>query len=95
MNGHTRFCRCCIIVIALLVAYIGCELAAFAASSSPTANITISRRRVNPGETVQFGLQLTDSQGRSKPFPRSSRPPQLVLTDSQGGTIGKFSFRFG
>lgn len=95
MNGHTKFCRACIIVMALLVAYIGYELAAFAASSSPTANLTISRRRVNPGQTVEFGLQLTDSQGRSKPFPRSSRPPQLVLTDSQGKTIGKYTFRFG
>ena len=95
MNGHTKFCRACIIVMALLVAYIGYELAAFAASSSPTANLTISRRRVNPGQTVQFGLQLTDSRGRSKPFPRSSRPPKLVLTNSQGQTIGTYTFRFG
>ena len=95
MNGHTRFCRCCIIVIALLVAYIGYELAAFAASSSPTVNVTISRRRVNPGETVEFGLKLTDSQGRSQTIPRTSSPPQLVLTDSQGRTIGKYTFSFG
>ena len=95
MAAHVRFRLACIIVIALLAAHIGCELTAFAASSSPTANLTISRRRVNPGETVQFGLQLTDSQGRSTPFPRSSRAPQLVLTDSQGQTIGTYTFRFG
>ena len=95
MNGHTKFRRACIMVMALLVAYIGYELAAFAASSSPTANLTISRRHVSPGETVEFGLKLTDSQGRSQLFPRSSRPPQLVLTDSQGRTIGKYTFSFG
>ena len=95
MNRHSGFTLACIVVVALVAVYVGYELAAFAASSSSTANLTISRRRVHPGETVEFGLKLVDSQGRSKSFPRSGRPPQLVLEDAQGQNIGTYNFRFG
>ena len=95
MNGHSRFTLGFVIILALLAVYLGCELVSFAAAPSGTVQLVVSRPRVRPGQTVEFGLKLTDSQGRSKPFPRSSRPPQLVLTDSQGQTLGKYTFSFG
>ena len=95
MNGHSRFYLACIVVLLLLAAHIGHELTSFAASPSSTVRVVPSRCRVNPGQTIEFNLELTDSQGNSRPIPRSERPPQLLLYDSQEQQIGTYNFRFG
>ena len=95
MNKHSRFPLAFIILVALLAVYVSHELTLFAAPSSASLRVVASRRRVHPGETIEFKLELIDSQGRSHRIPRSSRPPQLVLADSQGKTIGTHNFRFG
>ena len=95
MNRDSGFPIVALIVVALSAVYIGHELVSFAAAPSATVQLVASRTRVQPGETVEFGLKLVDSNGRSQSIPRSGRPPQLVLEDSQGRNIGKYNFRFG
>ena len=95
MSRNSRFSIVVLAALAFLIVYVSYELVSSAATSSATVQLVASRTRVKPGETIQFSLKLVDSRGRSQSIPRSGQPPQLVLTDSQGRQVGKFSFRFG
>ena len=92
MNRHLKFS---FIALALLAVYILQETALFAAPSSSTLRLVVSRRQVKPGETVEFKLELIDARGKSQRIPRSSRPPQLVLADADGRPVATHNFAFG
>ena len=98
MNRHSRACLRSAVILALLLTYLGQETVALAAEGPFTARIVLSRRRVHPGETVKFGLELIDSEGQSQRIPDSARPgqpPQITLYNSQGQQIGTYSLRYG
>ena len=69
MNKHSKVCFRAAVILALLLTCLGQEMVAFAAEPALTARIILSRRRVHPGETVEFGLELVDSRGQSQQIP--------------------------
>ena len=66
-----------------------------------TARVSVSRHRVLQGATVKFGLEITDSKGRSYRPPRPQQggrsvpSPRLALLDAKGSVIGTYNFEYG
>ena len=58
-----------------------------------------SRNRVQPGENVRFGMEITDAMGRPYRTPSVNRrrpaKPGFRLLDSAGKEISAFTFEYG
>ena len=63
-----------------------------------TAQLTVSRHRIRPGQDIQVGLNLVDRHGRMFHAPRPSGGVEklhFVVTDAQGDQVAKESFEYG
>ena len=63
-----------------------------------TAQLTVSRHRIRPGQEIQVGLNLVDREGRKFHAPRPAggmEKLRFVVTDAQGDRVAKESFEYG